>query len=436
MNVENRQIPLPDAYKSLLQDEGKSFDVGDHGRFLHSHAGDQSAVGFLNWVFPYAKSIKASDVHLSWRESGCVVRIRHEDMLMSNQWLFTRQAGQLLNDKIRAKCRLPIHDIESSHDSSFWILDEDQQSMIDIRVSIVPTTFGANIVCRLGNQAANLPLEKIYMPDYVREKYLQVIDSPQGMIIVSGPTGSGKSATLAASLNYRNTPDTNIMTVEDPVENRIPGANQVSINYYRTFAGVLRSFLRQDPDIIMVGEIRDEETAAIATTAANTGHLVLSSVHANDAPSTLLRLTALNAEAYALAEALLCFFSQRLLRKLCSNCAIPVALSEDEQQNLPTRNPQATYFRMASEGCPMCHGQGHVGRIPVIELALNTADVREAILTQNMQNIREALYRQPSYRTLTEAALEMSALMLVDFQDALAITQATLLQTASEGAKP
>lgn len=155
MNVENRQISLPDAYKSLLQDEGKSFDVGDHGRFLHSHAGDESAVGFLNWVFPYAKSIKASDVHLSWRESGCVVRIRHEDMLMSNQWLFTRQAGQLLNDKIRAKCRLPIHDIESSHDSSFWILDEDQQSMIDIRVSIVPTTFGANIVCRLGNQAAN-----------------------------------------------------------------------------------------------------------------------------------------------------------------------------------------------------------------------------------------------------------------------------------------
>ena len=432
MNQNDRQIALPDSFKSLLQDEGKCFDVGDHGRFLHSHAGDESAVGFLNWLFPYAKSIKASDVHLSWRESGCVVRIRHEDMKMSNQWLFTRQAGQLLNDKIRAKCRLPIHDIESSQDSSFWILDEDQQSMIDIRVSIVPTTFGANIVCRLGNQAANLPLEKIYMPDYVREKYLQVINSHQGMVIVSGPTGSGKSATLAASLNYRNTPDTNIMTVEDPVENRIPGANQVSINYYRTFAKVLRSFLRQDPDIIMVGEIRDEETAAIATTAANTGHLVLSSVHANDAPSTLLRLTSLNAEAYALAEALLCFFSQRLLRKLCSNCALPVMLTDVEQLKLPTRNPQAVYYQINPDGCEMCKRQGHVGRIPVIELALNTPEVREAILTQNMQSIRSALFKQPSYRTLSEAALEMSALMFVDYQDALSITQDAFLQTGNE----
>ena len=381
MNVENRQIPLPDAYKSLLQDEGKSFDVGDHGRFLHSHAGDESAVGFLNWVFPYAKSIKASDVHLSWRESGCVVRIRHEDMLMSNQWLFTRQAGQLLNDKIRAKCRLPIHDIESSHDSSFWILDEDQQSMIDIRVSIVPTTFGANIVCRLGNQAANLPLEKIYMPDYVREKYLQVIDSPQGMIIVSGPTGSGKSATLAASLNYRNTPDTNIMTVEDPVENRIPGANQVSINYYRTFAGVLRSFLRQDPDIIMVGEIRDLETAEMAIQAALTGHLVFSTLHTSDAPSAITRLMELGVPSYLINATLLGVLAQRLVRTLCKQCKQPdtSAAPEALAEVVKPWKLSGTYQPFKAVGCVDCRMGGFLGRMGLYELLTVSEALKDKI---------------------------------------------------------
>lgn len=272
-----------------------------------------------------------------------------------------------------------------------------------------------------------MPLSKIDMPEDVRSAYLQVLGSKQGMIIVSGPTGSGKSATLAASISHLNKEAINIMTVEDPVENRIPGANQVSINPHRTFAKVLRSFLRQDPDIIMVGEIRDTETAAIATTAANTGHLLLSSVHANNVPATLLRLMDLNAEPYALAEALLCFFSQRLVRKLCSNCAKTVNLSADQQDQLPTRFPTRTYYAINEQGCELCGHQGHKGRIPVFEMAFNTSEVRQAILSQNLDGVRAALFRQPVYRTLTEAALELSAVAKVDFYDALSVTQETFL---------
>lgn len=426
MQTKN-QTAIPAEFEMLLQEVGKKYDIGDSGRFIKQNEGDEKVVSFLNWVFPYAKSIKASDVHFSSRENGCQIRIRHENMQIANEWLFTRQAALIINNQIRAKCRLPIHDIDSCLDSSFWMLDSDGEAMIDIRVSIAPTTFGQNIVCRLGNQAADLPLSKIDMPEDVRSAYLQVLDSKQGMIIVSGPTGSGKSATLAASISHLNKETINIMTVEDPVENRIPGANQVSINPHRTFAKVLRSFLRQDPDIIMVGEIRDTETAAIATTAANTGHLLLSSVHANNAPATLLRLMDLNAEPYALAEALLCFFSQRLVRKLCSNCAKTVNLSEVQQDQLPTRFPNRTYYAINEKGCELCGHQGHKGRIPVFEMAFNTSEVRQAILSQDLDGVRAALFKQSVYRTLTEAALEMSAVAKVDFYDALSVTQETFL---------
>ena len=424
-NVNHTEFPV--AFRMLLQEEGKKFDIGDSGKFLKKNSGDEEVVGFLNWVFPYAKSLKASDVHFSSRENGCQIRIRHENMEIANEWLFSRQSALVINDHIRAKCRMPIHDIDSCFDSSFWMLDKDGESMIDIRVSLVPTTFGQNIVCRLGNQAADLPLEKIEMSDNVRHAYMRALDSKQGMIIVSGPTGSGKSATLAASINHLNREEVNIMTVEDPVENRIPGANQVSISVHRTFAQVLRSFLRQDPDVIMVGEIRDEETASIATTAAHTGHLILSSVHANDAPATLLRLMDLSAEPYALAEALLCFFSQRLARKLCSNCAKELRLSAEQSESLPTRFKGQTYYVMNEQGCDLCEGKGHKGRIPVFEMAFNNEDVRKAILERNMENVRQALFKQPAYRTLTEAALEMSAIAKMDFYDALSITQQSSL---------
>ena len=195
------------------------------------------------------------------------------------------------------------------------------------------------------------------------------------------------------------------------------GANQVSIHpVHRPFARVLRSFLRHDPDVILVGEIRDLETAQTAVTAANTGHLILSTLHANDAALALSRLVGLGVEAYLLADVMLAFFSQRLMNRLCPHCRIEV--TPDAAQKLPTRFPAEKYFRRNSAGCDECNHEGNISRIPVMEFALNSPEVRLALINGDSQAMENALLQQPSYRTLSEAALEMSAAGLVDFDEA------------------
>lgn len=442
--VENHNpdspVGRPSTIGLLLQDSGKTYDLGVAERFIATSGrdgGDKPVVDFLNWVFPYAASIKASDIHFRDQENGCQVRLRDRQMKLSDQWLFSRFAAQTIDEKIRAKCNISSSDRESPQDGSFWLLSEDGSTMVDVRVSILPTRYGQSIVCRILNQEnAGFGLDAVYMPDYIRPVLEQVLAAEQGMIVVSGPTGSGKSFTLNACLNHINTPEKNLCTAEDPVKYPIKGANQVSIHpVHRPFARVVRGFMRHDPDVILVGEVRDTETANAAVTAANTGHLLLTTTHANDAAMTLERLAGLGVERYALADAVLAFFAQRLLNKLCPHCRIEKDWqSENDYRILPTRFPAERYFVKKPQGCEYCNGEGYVSRIPVMEFALNSVAVRQALLDNDSLALETALQSQPTYRTLNEAALEMSALGLVDFDDACHIGNLTV-DILSEGAR-
>lgn len=415
---------LPKGTEILLQQKNKKYDLGEAERFIATSAvgADSSVVSFLNFLFPYAARIKASDIHFRDQENGCMVRIRHQNMELENVWLLSRLASQGIDTQIRAKCKIGSMDRESPQDGSFWILSEDEQLMIDVRVSIIPTKFGQNIACRILDQSnSGRTLDTVYMPDNVRSGILNILSSSQGMILISGPTGSGKTSTLYSFLNYLNRDDVHIMTAEDPVEYRMIGANQVNINrHYRSFDKVLRSFLRQDPDIILVGEIRDLETATTAVSAANTGHLLFSTIHANNAAATITRLVGMGVERYALADSLIAFLAQRLLNKLCPKCRIKKQLTQKEREMLPENSRHFEYFfQKNKEGCINCKYTGIQGRIPVIEFAINTTQVRSAILKNDHLGLLQALRVQETYRTLTESALQMSYEGLVDIDDAM-----------------
>ncbi|MBQ9182385.1 MAG: Flp pilus assembly complex ATPase component TadA [Neisseriaceae bacterium] len=419
--MNSTALQQPDL-STLLQENGVKFDFagGRKGKFISTGATDRPITDFLNFVFLYAANIKASDVHFSDVENGCAVRLRHRNMKLKRHWLFTRDAAENIRRKICAMCNVAVTDSESIQQGSFFVLDEVAQKMIDIRVDMIPTKFGFNIVCRILDQSnSGRDLDTVYMPPDVRDAVLETLNKPQGMVIVSGPTGSGKTSTLYSFLNYLNTDDRHIITAEDPVEYRLPGANQVNIHRnFRTFGEVLRSFLRQDPDIILVGEIRDTETAETAATAANTGHLLLSTIHANDALSTVIRLTQLGVERFALADALTTFFAQRLLNRLCGHCKKECRLPETEQGK--TRFVADKYF-VKGDGCEKCQHTGLSGRIPVMEFAVNTKEVRQAILTHDFALLEQAMLAQPQYKTLIEAGLLMSEQGLVDMQEALSL---------------
>lgn len=429
MNGNNEQISLmnellPQDCYDLLQVVGKRLDMGKVQMFHGNNSAEQSSAQFLNWVFPYAAQNKFSDIHFSDREDGCLVRLRGQDMQLIDGWLFSRRASNIINTLIRAKANITSIDKESPQDGSFWFSTQDGSVVIDVRVNILPTKFGQNIACRILDQSnSGRSLDTVYMPDDVRKAVLATLNQEQGMVIVSGPTGSGKTSTLYSFLNYLNTPTKHIMTAEDPVEYRLKGANQVNINaHYRSFGKVVRAFLRQDPDIILVGEIRDSETANTAITVANTGHLLLSTIHANDAIATVIRLIGLDVDRIALADALSAFFAQRLLNKLCPHCCEAFRLPENETGKLKTRFPAETYHRKG-KGCDACHGTGLSGRIPVMEFVVKTEVVRQAILSygDNSNAMIEAVMAQPQYKTLVEAGLQMSEQGLVDFNDACAL---------------
>lgn len=413
------------GFAPLLQDESVKFDLSGSrkGKFISVGKEDRLIVDFLNWVFPYAAQVKASDVQFSDVENGCAVRLCQENDQFTRLGLFTRDAGEDIRRKICAMCSVEITNSESIQDGSFFIIDEERQKMIDIRVSVLPTKFGCSIVCRILDQSnSGRSLDSVNMPDDIHQSVLQILKQQQGMVIVSGPTGSGKTSTLYSFLNYLNTPDKHIMTAEDPVEYRLPGADQVNIHpYYRPFERVLKAFLRQKPHIILVGEIRDIETAATAVNAANTGHLLLSTIHANDALSTVIRLVNLGVERFALADALSAFFAQRLMNKLCPECRQEVRLNQEEQAAIKTRFPATTYYRRNQMGCDKCDYTGRSGRIPVMEFAVRTEEVRQGILTGDFERLRQAMLVQPQFRTLVEAGLQLSKQGLVDMQEALSL---------------
>lgn len=335
-------------------------------------------IRLVNSFLEYAVNQNASDIHLEPRESIMAVRMRIDGVLRQ-VFVVPRstQSAVIARVKVMGNMNIAERKIPLDGRSNVRIGDKD----VDLRISTLPTVYGEKAVIRLLYKSSTLLNTKgIGLTGRNLEKFNNLLENVNGVILIVGPTGSGKSSSMYTMIGKLNTEQVNLVTLEDPVEYNFDGVNQVQINEKAgmTFASGLRSILRQDPDIIAVGEIRDGETADIAMRAAITGHLVLSTLHTNDAPSTISRLLDMGVESYLLASALKGVISQRLVRRICTNCRTEYTASAEEQQmlKLPVI-PGRRFYR--GKGCPMCFDTGYRGRIAVFEILTLNPDIKHAI---------------------------------------------------------
>ena len=363
------------------------------------------AVRLVSEILQVAMARRASDIHIEPRSADTAVRMRVDGVLRDHQ-LIPRAFQNTLISRIKILSDMDISERRAPQDGRFMVAIGDRQ--IDLRVSTLPTQYGEKIVIRLLETSAPLTsFGDLGMPDDVSAGLASMLAAPQGMILVTGPTGSGKSTTLYSSLHKLRQPAVNIVTVEDPVEYVLPGINQAHVNTKAgmTFASCLRSILRQDPNIIMVGEIRDKETAEIAMRAAQTGHLVLSTMHTNDAVSAIVRLLDLGIPGYMISSSITGILAQRLVRKLCS-CTRAVKATPDFQnrlEQLGMPNPPRTMA--VAVGCDKCDRTGYVGRIGIYELLTVDDSIRSIVRENGSIELVRDTSRLKGMRLMQEDAL-------------------------------
>ena len=325
----------------------------------------------------------SSDIHLEPQEHEMIVRYR-VDGVCSEKLRLPRKVGPALIARLKIMCNLDISERRLPQDGRIVFKQYTKKGFdLDLRVSTAPLNHGEGVVMRiLDKQKTTLPLPALGFSEENLAKYRECIRQPYGMILHCGPTGSGKSMTLYSALNEINTPDIVIRTAEDPIEYTLPGLNQMQMHRQigLTFATALRAFLRQDPDIILVGEIRDKETADIAVEAALTGHLLISTLHTNDAPSTIARLSDMGVEPFMVSSALLCVCAQRLMRRICKNCRIPYTPEGREQEIMEKAiGWNGRIYKHNPKGCPKCNGTGYKGRVGIHELMVSNEELVNAI---------------------------------------------------------
>lgn len=349
---------------------------------------DGPVARFVHKTLLDAINIGASDIHFEFYEFFARIRFRIDGQLREMVQPPLNVKDQIAT-RIKVLSRLDISEKRIPQDGRMK-LNVTKTRAIDFRVSTLPTLFGEKVVMRiLDSSAANLNIDQLGFEDYQKKMLLDAIHRPYGMVLVTGPTGSGKTVSLYTSLNLLNKPDVNISTAEDPAEINLPGINQVNVNDKQglTFAAALKSFLRQDPDIIMVGEIRDLETADIAIKAAQTGHMVFSTLHTNNAPATLSRMLNMGVAPFNIASSVNLIMAQRLLRRLCPSCKKPIKRPPDEAllEAGFTEEDLAGKWQMYGpnlEGCDNCRGKGYKGRAGIYELM----PVSDAIQRKIMEN--------------------------------------------------
>ena len=342
--------------------------------------GEAPIIRFVNALFFQAVKERASDIHIEPAEKETVIRMRIDGVLHEIIRI-NKSLHEPIVSRIKVMSRLDIAEKRIPQDGKIKLKVAGKD--IDVRVSTLPTVFGERVSLRILDRTATiLKIEELGMEDDMIEKMKQLIKKTYGMILITGPTGSGKTTTLYACLSEINSPGINIITIEDPIEYQLKGINQIQVNpkVGLTFATGLRSILRQDPDVVMVGEIRDGETASIAIHAALTGHLVLSTLHTNDAPSAITRLIDMGIEPYLISSAVFATLAQRLVRKICQKCKVPY---EPDQKELDlvglTRDQIPDGILYKGRGCKECFGTGFKGRIGIFELFLIDDEIRELI---------------------------------------------------------
>ncbi len=381
---------------------------------------DMPVVNLLRSIFEDAVQINASDIHIEPDEKVLRIRLR-VDGVLQEQIIDEKAIAAALVQRIKLVASLNIAEKRLPQDGRFSI--KVNNKIFDVRVSTLPTQYGESVVMRLLNQSADiLQLDQIGMPDNILHYYRQVLMASYGLLLIVGPTGSGKTTTLYASLNTLNSPEDKIITVEDPVEYRLPRINQIQVNAKidLTFANVLRSILRQDPDIIMIGELRDKETMEIALRAAMTGHFVLTTLHTNDTISSTTRLLDMGAPSYLVASVLRAVIAQRLVRRICEKCITPYELTESERVWLTTVDPKLTSaVFMHGTGCTYCHHTGYLGRIPVFEILPMTPELIDALRIDDVSLFINLAKKVPLYRPLVLSALDIAVAGTTTIQEVI-----------------
>ncbi len=387
---------------AALDGRGMSVDLAT----LQDAANDNNVVQLLNLVLLQAIRDKASDIHLEPFEDEFKMRYRIDGVLYDMDPP-PPSLSMAIVSRVKVMAKLDIAERRLPQDGRIEL--NLNNAPIDLRVAVLPTMFGESVVMRVLDRGnVQLSLDKVGLREDDLEKVRGLINRPNGIVIVTGPTGSGKTTTLYAALNELNDPSTKILTAEDPVEYDIAGLIQCQVNHDQelTFAKLLRSFLRQDPDIILVGEIRDLETAQIAIQASLTGHLVFSTLHTNDAPSSILRLMDLGVESFLLTATLEAIVAQRLVRRVCSICKETYTPTEEQLMELSMRQSDSVNYTFTrGKGCEKCNKTGYKGRLALYEIMSMDDTLRELIMTQASTAVLKMEARKRGMRTLRESGM-------------------------------
>ena len=422
-------------YKASMHDEFEGIIAELRNVELPRDQRNEAAVRMVNTLLQYGYDSKASDIHIEPYAKKILVRFRI-DGIMHDVLEIPKELDELILTRLKILARLRTDEHRAAQDGKLRF--DAKSEIVDIRLSIAPVTQGENVVMRLlSAQNRQLNLENLGLTGKNLTKVKSAIKKPHGMILVTGPTGSGKTTTLYAVIKILNKREVHIATIEDPVEYDIEGVSQIQVNTQTnlTFAKGLRALVRQDPDIIMVGEIRDEETAGIAINSAMTGHLVLSTVHANDSATTLPRLLNMGVEPFLITSTINAVISQRLVRKICVQCRASYQLNTEEksiiekepeiQKFFETRGKDdvQSIYMYQGKGCKVCGNTGYDGRTGIFEVLEITEQIKQAILRRASSDEIMNIARKKGMVTMLEDGLEKALNGITTLQEVLRVTK-------------
>jgi general secretion pathway protein E len=432
MDAINRVFERSENLVRGLEEDTEDFDVNINETVDLLEAGDDEApvIRFVNGLLFRAIKEKASDIHIEPFERSTTVRFRIDGILY-DIYQVPKSLHAAISSRIKVMAELNIAEKRTPQDGRVKVKIAGRE--IDIRISVVPVNFGERIVMRLLDKSSVvLELPLLGFTDTDIKTIHELTDRKYGIFLVTGPTGSGKSTTLSACLKNIATPERNVITVEDPVEFQIPGVGQIAVNAKvgLTFATGLRSILRQDPDVVMVGEIRDKETAEIAINASLTGHLVLSTIHTNDAPGAITRLADMGIEPFLISSSIVGVLAQRLIRTLCKNCAesfeakdVDLKAAEVDRSYLEKHFGKKRFVLKRQKGCAECRFTGYKGRAAIYELMVITDEIRSLILNRSdASNIRKQAIKE-GMKSLRDSAIEKLVEGTTTLDEVLRLTQ-------------
>ncbi|MDP5188497.1 GspE/PulE family protein [Rheinheimera baltica] len=412
-----------ESFASQLKEEHGTSNELDLNAVDEQGDADNTIVKLLQSIFEDAVQVKASDIHIEPDEKVLRIRQRVDGVLQENILNQVSIAAALVL-RLKLMANLDISEKRLPQDGRFQINVKKHQ--IDVRISTMPVQYGESVVMRLLDQSAGvLQLEETGLPAPMLAKLRRIIKSPHGMILVTGPTGSGKTTTLYGMLSELNQAGSKIITVEDPVEYRLPRVNQVQVNHKigLSFSNVLRTTLRQDPDIIMVGEMRDQETAEMGLRGALTGHLVLSTLHTNDAVTSTLRLIDMGAAPYLVASALRAIIAQRLIRRLCDYCKQPYQPDDMESNWLRHINTSKTATYWQAPGCQSCNHTGYKGRLGVFELLMITKPLADALRRDDTAGFATLAQHSEGFTRLGTMALHYAQQGVTSLEEVIRVSE-------------